>query len=139
LDLQVANFNYLLTKSVSLALIQSKIIQEMDTVRQQKVSRLLQKELSVFFQQESQNYIPGGLITVTTVRISPDMGLARIYLSIFPSEKGDKTVALINEHTKSIRFHLGKILRYQLRIIPELAFYKDDSLDYAEKIDNLLG
>lgn len=111
----------------------------MDTVRQLKVSRLLQKELSVYFQHESINYIPGGILTVTAVRISPDLGSARVFLSVFPSDKGEKTVSLVNEHTKSIRFHLGKILRYQLRIIPDLHFFVDDSLDYAEKIDNLLG
>lgn len=110
----------------------------MDSLRQQKVSRLLQKELSIIFQQESSTYVPGGILTVTSVRISPDLGVAKVYLSVFPSAKGDKTIQLINEHSKNIRFHLGKTLRYQLRVVPELIFYKDDSLDYAENIDQVM-
>lgn len=131
------NFNYLLTKSLSLAPVKLKDL-AMDSVRQQKVSRLLQKELSILFQQTGSTYIPGGMITVTAVRMSPDLGVAKVYLSLFPSEKGVKTIALINEHGKNIRFHLGKILRYQLRVVPEFIFYKDDSLDYAENIHKIM-
>lgn len=81
--------------------------------------------------------MPGILISVSAVRISPDMSIARVYLSVFPSEKAEEMVKNINENMKSIRFVLTRV-RHQLRIIPELKFFVDDSLDYIEKIDSLL-
>ena len=109
----------------------------METTRQNKISRLLQKELSEIFLLQTKA-MPGILISVRAVRISPDMSLARVYLSVFPSEKAEEMVKNINENMKSIRFELGTRVRHQLRIIPELKFFVDDSLDYIEKIDSLL-
>ena len=80
----------------------------------------------------------GVLVSVTTVRISPDMSVARVYLSLFPSEKAEELLTNINAHTRSIRYELGTRVRYQLRIIPELRFFLDDSLDYLDRIDSLL-
>jgi len=80
----------------------------------------------------------GTLITVSNVRISPDLGIARTYLSIFPSNKSDEVLKKVLEDKNSIRFDLGKRVRHQLRIVPELFFHVDDSLDYLENIDNLL-
>ena len=82
--------------------------------------------------------MPGILISVSAVRISPDKSVARAYLSIFPSKKRKKIVKNINGNMKSIRFELGTRVRHQLRIIPELKFFVDDSLDYLERIDELL-
>lgn len=82
--------------------------------------------------------MPGTLVSVSAVRISPDMSIARVYLSVFPSEKALEMVKNINENMKSIRYELGTRVRHQLRIIPELKFFVDDSLDYIEKIDSLL-
>ena len=79
------------------------------------------------------------LISVSTVRISPDLSVARAYLSIFPSEKSAELIKNINDNMKSIRYELGTRVRYQLRIIPELKFFVDDSLDYLEHIDELMG
>lgn len=109
----------------------------METTRQNKISRLIQKELSEIFllQTKAMN---GVLVSVSVVRISPDMSVARVYLSIFPSEKSAEIVQNINDNAKSIRFELGTRVRHQLRIIPELKFFVDDSLDYIEKIDQLL-
>lgn len=109
----------------------------METTRQNKISRLIQKELSEIFllQTKSMN---GILVSVSAVRISPDMSIARVYLSVFPSEKSQEIVKNINDNMKSIRYELGTRVRYQLRIIPELKFFVDDSLDYAEHIDELL-
>ena len=109
----------------------------METTRQNKISRLIQKELSEIFllQTKSMN---GVLVSVSAVRISPDMSYARVYLSVFPSERSEEIVKNINTNMKSIRFELGNRVRHQLRIIPELKFFVDDSLDYAEKIDELL-
>lgn len=109
----------------------------METTRQNKISRLLQKELSEIFLLQTKA-MPGILISVSAVRISLDMSIARVYLSVFPSEKAEEMVKNINENMKSIRFELGTRVRHQLRIIPELKFFVDDSLDYIEKIDSLL-
>ena len=109
----------------------------METTRQNKISRLIQKELSEIFllQTKSMN---GVLVSVSAVRISPDMSIARVYLSVFPSERSQEIVKNINDNMKSIRYELGTRVRHQLRIIPEMKFYVDDSLDYAERIDELL-
>ena len=80
----------------------------------------------------------GVLVSVSVVRISPDMSVVRAYLSVFPSERSEEIVKNINDNTKSIRFELGNRVRHQLRIIPELKFFVDDSLDYIENIDRLL-
>ena len=109
----------------------------METTRQNKISRLIQKELSEIFllQTKSMN---GVLVSVSAVRISPDMSIARVYLSVFPSERSQEIVKNINDNMKSIRYELGTRVRHQLRIMPELEFFVDDSLDYAERIDELL-
>ena len=109
----------------------------METTRQNKIARLIQKELSEIFLLQTKS-MPGVLVSVSIVRISPDMSYARVYLSVFPSERSEEIVKNINANMKSIRFELGIRVRHQLRIIPELKFFVDDSLDYAEKIDELL-
>lgn len=109
----------------------------METTRQNKISRLLQKELSEIFLLQTKA-MPGTLVSVSAVRISPDMSITRVYLSVFPSEKAEEIVKNINENMKTIRYELGTRVRHQLRIIPELKFFVDDSLDYIEKIDSLL-
>ena len=109
----------------------------METTRQQKISRMLQKELGEIFLLYAHK-LQGTLITVSSVRVSPDLGIARTYLSIFPSDKANAVIEQVNADTKAIRFDLGKRVRHQLRIVPELYFHVDDSLDYLENIDNLL-
>ena len=109
----------------------------METTRQNKISRLLQKELSEIFLLQTKA-MPGVLVSVSAVRISPDMSIARVYLSVFPSEKAEEIVKNVNDNMKTIRYELGTRVRHQLRIIPELKFFVDDSLDYIEKIDSLL-
>ncbi len=111
----------------------------MESTRQKKVSRLLQKELGNIFQKKT-NELGGKMITVTTVRISPDLSVAKVYLSIFPKKNhGEESLEHIRNMTPQIRNELGKIVRNQLRIVPELIFYIDDSLDYIENIENLLN
>lgn len=109
----------------------------METTRQNKIARLIQKELSEIFllQTKAMN---GVLVSVSAVRISPDLSVARVYLSVFPSARNQEIVKNINDNTKSIRYELGTRVRFQLRIIPELRFFVDDSLDYVEHIDELL-
>lgn len=109
----------------------------MESTRQAKIARLLQKELSEIFRRETAA-MRGVLVSVSAVRVSPDLSIARAYLSIFPSDKAEEILKNINHNAKTIRFELAKILRYQLRKTPELSFFIDDSLDYIEHIDNIL-
>ncbi len=122
---------------VSLRLFDRKF-GEMGSIRQNKVARLLQKEIAEIFQYEHNNLFRGKMITVTVVRIAPDLSMARIYLSIYPFRKEENYIAYINQQAKFIRNQLGKKVRYQLRIVPELNFFHDDSIDYADRIDELL-
>lgn len=110
----------------------------METTRQNKIARLIQKELSEIFMLQTKA-MKGVLVTVSVCRISPDMSICRAYLSVFPSARAEEIIKNINENAKEIRFELGKRVRYQLRIIPELKFFLDDSLDYIENIDHLLN
>ncbi len=109
----------------------------MQETRQNRISRLLQKELSLIFQSQTRR-MHGVMVSVTKVRVSPDLSICTAYLSVFPSEKGEEILKNINANEKTIRFDLGKKVRNQLRIIPELRFFLDDSLDYLEHIDELL-
>ena len=109
----------------------------MDNNRLQKINRLIQKELGELLLIEAKK-MPGVIISVTNVRVSADLSVAHSYLSVFPSEKSKELVSNINENVKTVRYDLGKRLRNQLRLIPELTFHVDDSLDYIENIDNLL-
>ena len=109
----------------------------MQETRQNKIARLLQKELSLIFQQQTRA-THGVMISVTRTKISPDLSICTAYLSVFPSEKGEEILANINANTKQIRYELGTRIRNQMRIIPELRFFIDDSLDYIEHIDELL-
>ena len=109
----------------------------MEGTRLSKIERLLQKELSELFRRQTA-MMRGILVTVSKVRVSPDLGLAKVYLSFFPSEKSEELLVSIEKNKKTLRYDLGQIVRTQLRRIPELMFYPDDSLDYVEKIDKLL-
>jgi ribosome-binding factor A len=110
----------------------------METTRQKKVARLLQKELAEIFMHHTHELAPGKMVSVTTVRVSPDLSLAKTYISIFPSDKTPEVLANIRNHLPRIRFELGQKVRSQLRIIPEIAVFVDDSNDYIENISNLL-
>lgn len=109
----------------------------MDNTRTSKVNRLLQKELSELFRLQTAS-LPGVLITVTSVNISPDLGIAHVRLSIFPTDKAEELLKAIKHNTATIRFDLGKRVKSQLRRLPELYFHIDDSLNYLERIDELL-
>ena len=110
----------------------------MEGTRLQKIERPLQKELSDIFQKQTQA-MHGVLVSVSVVRVSPDLSVAKAYLSIFPSAKGEELLKAIRANTKAIRYDLGQRVRLQLRKIPELSFFIDDSLDYIEHIDSLLN
>jgi ribosome-binding factor A len=110
----------------------------MTTARQQKVSRLLQKELGEYLQRSGPDITGGKMITVTVVRISPDLGIAKVYLSVFPGEGAEECVKAISEKAGLVRSTLGNRLRNQLRHIPQFSFFLDDSLDYIDRIEDLL-
>ena len=114
-----------------------KIELNMQETRQNKIARLLQKELSVIFQEQTRS-MHGVMISVTRTKISPDLSICTAYLSIFPSEKGEELLKNIEKNNQQIRFALGQRVRHQLRIVPELRFFIDDSLDYIDRIDELL-
>ena len=110
----------------------------MESTRQKKVSRLVQKELSVIFQQLTQEILGNIMVSVTIVRISPDLADANIFLSIFPVEAPVEALKVVKSNTTMIRKKLGESVRNQLRIVPTLQFHLDDSAAYAEEIDRLL-
>ncbi len=109
----------------------------MESTRQAKIARLIQKELSEIFRQQTAK-THGVIVSVSQVRVSPDLSIARAYLSVFPSTKSAEMIENINRNAKTIRYELAQKVRFQLRKTPELSFHLDDSLDYIEKIDNLL-
>ena len=110
----------------------------MQATRQQKIARLMQKDLGDIFLRYAKR-IGNLLISVSEVRVSPDLSIAHIYLSIFPSNRAEDVLTHIMEDQKTIRFELGNLEHNQLRIIPELNFHLDTTLDHMERIDQLLG
>ncbi len=109
----------------------------MESTRQAKISRLLQKELSEIFRRQTAK-TRGVIVSVSTVRVSADLSIARVYLSVFPSDNAPAMIESINASAKSVRYELAQVVRFQLRKVPELHFYLDDSLDYIANIDSLL-
>ena len=109
----------------------------MQETRQNKIARMLQKELSLIFHQQTRA-MHGVMVSVTRAKISPDLSICTAYLSVFPSAKGEEILNNVNANAKQIRYELGTRIKNQMRIIPELRFFIDDSLDYIEHIDELL-
>lgn len=109
----------------------------MQETRQNRISRLLQKELSLIFQSQTR-MMHGVMVSVTRVKISPDLSICTAYLSVFPSEQAEQILKAVTANQSTIRYDLGQRVRNQLRIIPELRFFIDDSLDYIDHIDELL-
>jgi ribosome-binding factor A len=110
----------------------------MSSIRQQKVARLLQRDLSEIFLKIRTSHLEGCMVSVTMVRISPDLSYAKIYNSLFGPLNSQHYLDLMNKHKGLIRKELGMRVKQQLRIVPELDFYIDDSIAYASKIDELL-
>lgn len=110
----------------------------METTRQQKVSRQIQKDISDILLKEGAGLVRGAMVSVTKVRISPDLAQAKIYISVFPFDKAEHALHMLQDNVSQIRKHLGIRVRSQLRIVPELHFYIDDSLEYVENIERLL-
>jgi len=110
----------------------------MESTRQLKVARLVQKDLSNVFIKEGQGMYGKVLVSITVVRMSTDLSVAKIYLSIFPNEKSKEVLKALNDHKPRLRHLLGQQTKGQMRVVPELIFYFDDSAAYFEKIDGVL-
>jgi ribosome-binding factor A len=111
----------------------------MESVRQQKVARLLQKELGQLFQSSINHLCQGNMVSITIVRVTPDLSFARVYVSVFPAQEPEAVVEHINAHIHEVTHALYPRIRNQFRKMPEVRFYYDDSLDYAERIDEILN
>ena len=109
----------------------------METTRQSKIARLIQKDLSNIFQAQTRQ-MRGVLVSVSVVRVSPDLSIAKVYLSVFPSARAEEILTNVNNNASQIRYELGNLERHQLRIIPELHFHLDETIDKMARIDELL-
>ena len=109
-----------------------------ESTRQLKVAKEIQKEMAEIIRSKGMAAFGGALVSVSGVKISPDLSVAKIYVSIFPSAKGDQAMELLQNSVKQIRGELGRLVGKQFRIVPEIAFYRDNTLDYVEHIDDLL-
>jgi len=110
----------------------------MASIRQEKIAGVIQKELGLIFQKEARTLCMGAMVSVTIVRVAPDMGIAKVYLSIFGAKENEEVLKNIQDNGRQVRHLLAQIVKNQLRRTPELMFYLDDSYDYAKKIDELL-
>ena len=110
----------------------------MENTRQQKIAKQIQRDIAEIFQRDIAESLRGTLVTVTAARVSVDLSYAKVYISIFPFERAEATLQIINEQSRTIRGALGRRMRNQVKSIPELQFFVDDSLEYIENIDSLL-
>lgn len=108
------------------------------STRQLKVARELQRDLAEIIRSKGMAVFGGAMVTVSEVRISPDLSVAKVYVSIFPSAKAEPVMKILEDNKKTLRGELGRKVASQLRIVPELDFYLDTTLDYAEHIEELL-
>lgn len=110
----------------------------METTRQQKIAKQIQKDMAEIFQKEAAAMVHGTMITVTAVRVSPDFGYAKIYVSIFPFEQNAKVMETLSQQNWFLRRALGQRIRNQVKNVPEIQFFLDDSLEYIDHIDQAL-
>jgi len=108
------------------------------STRQLKVAREIQKDMAEILRSKGMAAFGGAMVSVSEVRVSPDLSLARIYVSIFPSDKSASVMGTLNDNIRLYRGELGRVVGKQLRIVPELAFFLDTSIDYAEHIEEIL-
>lgn len=109
----------------------------MESKRQQKFAGVLQEELAAIFQREGSAYLPNTLVTITKVRVSPDLAVAKVYLSFLNTNNTTLSVAEVNSHASEIRYKLGARIRHQARVVPTLSFFVDDTNEYVEHMDKI--
>jgi len=111
----------------------------METTRQKRIAKIIQMDLAEILQGEvRRNNIKNLIITISKVTITPDLSLSKVYVSVFPSDKADDLIASLQANSKQIKHEVAKRVKHQLRKMPDLSFYRDDSLDYIEEIDREL-
>lgn len=109
----------------------------MESKRQQKFAGVIQKDLAEIFQREGMNFLPNTLVTITKVRVTPDLAIARVFLSFFNTENTGLALNTIKAHAGEIRYKLGARIKDQARIVPQLEFFVDDTNKYVERMDKL--
>ena len=111
---------------------------EQESTRQKKVSTQIQRDMAEIIRGKGMAFWGGALVSVSGVSISPDLSVARIYVSVFPSEKGDAVMTTLSDNARALRGELGSRVGKQLRIVPEISFFRESTLDYVQHIDELL-
>ncbi|MBB3057004.1 MULTISPECIES: 30S ribosome-binding factor RbfA [Mucilaginibacter] len=109
----------------------------MESKRQQKFAGVIQEDLAAIFQREGINYLPNTLITITKVRVTPDLAIARVFLSFFNNTNAQLALQTIKSHGNEIRYKLGARIKDQVRVIPQLEFFIDDTSEYVERMDKI--
>ena len=109
----------------------------MESKRQQKFAGVIQQDLAAIFQREGMNLLPNTMITITKVRVTPDLAIARVFLSFFNSNNVQLALNTIKQHASEIRYKLGARIKDQVRIIPQLEFFVDDTSEYVERMDRI--
>ncbi|QQL49023.1 30S ribosome-binding factor RbfA [Mucilaginibacter ginkgonis] len=109
----------------------------MESKRQQKFAGVIQEDLAAIFQREGMNYLPNTLVTITKVRVTPDLAIARVFLSFFNNTNTAQSLAIVKQHASEIRYKLGARIKDQVRIIPQLEFFIDDTSEYVERMDRI--
>jgi ribosome-binding factor A len=109
----------------------------MESKRQQKFAGVIQKDLAEIFQREGMNFLPNTLVTITKVRVTPDLAIARVFLSFFNNQNTSLALNTIKAHASEIRYKLGSRIKDQARIVPHLEFFVDDTSEYVERMDKL--
>jgi|SRR3954469_4911704 ribosome-binding factor A len=109
----------------------------MESKRQQKFAGVIQEDLAAIFQREGMNYLPNTLVTITKVRVTPDLAIARIFLSFFNNANITQALHIIKSHASEIRYKLGARIKDQVRIVPQLEFFVDDTSEYVERMDKI--
>ena len=109
----------------------------MESKRQQKFAGVIQQDLAEIFQREGMNFLPNTMVTITKVRVTPDLAIARVFLSYFNSVDATASLSTVKAHASEIRYKLGAKIKNQVRVVPQLEFFVDDTNDYVEKMDQL--
>ncbi|MFI5157991.1 MAG: 30S ribosome-binding factor RbfA [Sphingobacteriales bacterium] len=109
----------------------------MESKRQQKFAGVIQEDLAAILQREGSNYLPNTMVTITKVRVTPDLAIARVFLSFFNNTDSQLALQTIKLHASEIRYKLGSRIKDQVRIIPQLEFFIDDTSDYVDRMDKI--
>jgi ribosome-binding factor A len=109
----------------------------MESKRQQKFAGVLQQDLAAIFQREGMNYLPNTLVTITKVRVTPDLAIARVFLSFFNNANVQQSLQIVKSHANEIRYKLGARIKDQVRVVPQLEFFVDDTNEYVERMDKI--